>query len=301
MTPLQIWLAAARPKTLFAAVAPVLLGTALAYADGGLHVPSASVALACALLLQVGANFVNDLADFEKGADTAERVGPLRVVGAGLVAPGTMRRVVVGTFVLTFALGLTLVARGGWPVLAIGVASIAAAVAYTVGKRALAYLGLGDVFVLVFFGPVAVAGTHYVQTLALSWSAVLAGVGPGLIAVAILVANNLRDVQGDRAANKRTLIVRFGGGFGKGLFAACYVGAALVPVAFWLWTGRHAGALAASLVLPAALPLLRTVFATHPDTDDPKALARALIPVLGRTGQLLFAYALVFALGIVLT
>ena len=302
MTPLQIWTAAARPRTLFAAAAPVLLGTALAYADGGAHGPSALVALACALLLQIGANFVNDLADFEKGADTKEgRIGPLRVVSAGLVAPATMRRAVVFTFALAFVLGLYLVARGGWPILAVGLASIAAAVAYTAGKNALAYLGLGDLFVLIFFGPVAVAGTHYVQTLQFSWPAVLAGIGPGLIAVAILVANNLRDVQGDRAAGKRTLIVRFGGGFGKALFAACYAGAALVPVAYWLWTGRHPGAMAAAWVLPMAIPLLKTVFATHPETDDPKALARTLIPVLGRTGQLLFVYAVLFSLGVALT
>lgn len=298
MTPLQIWTAAARPRTLFAAVAPVLLGTALAYADGGFHAGAALVALACALGLQIGANFVNDLADFEKGADTKEgRIGPLRVVSAGLVAPGTMRRAIAGTFAATFLLGLFLVARGGWPVLAVGVASIVAAVAYTAGKKALAYLGLGDLFVLLFFGPVAVAGTHYVQTLTFSWPAVLAGVGPGLIAVAILVANNLRDVQGDRAAGKRTLIVRFGGGFGKALFAACYVGAALVPVAFWRVADASPRVLVAALVLPMAFPLLKTVFATHPETDDPKALARTLIPVLGRTGQLLFVYALIFSLG----
>lgn len=301
MTPLQIWTAAARPRTLFAAAAPVLVGTALAWADGGFHAPSALVALLCALGLQIGANFVNDLADFEKGADTAERVGPLRVVSAGLVAPKTMRRAIVGVFVATFVFGLYLVARGGWPILAVGLASIAAAVAYTVGKRALAYLGLGDLFVLLFFGPVAVAGTHYVQTLAFSWPAVLAGVGPGLLAVAILVANNLRDVQGDRASDKRTLIVRFGGRFGQRFYAACVGGAALVPVALWAATGRHAGAMAAALVLPLALPLVRTVFATRPETDAPKALAAQLIPVLGRTGQLLFVYAVLFAAGVALS
>lgn len=302
MTPLQIWTAAARPRTLFAAAAPVLVGTALAWADGGLHVPAALVALACALLLQIGANFVNDLADFEKGADTVEtRVGPLRVVSAGLVAPAAMHRAIVATFALAFGLGLYLVARGGWAILGVGLASIAAAVAYTAGKKALAYLGLGDLFVLVFFGPVAVAGTHFVQTLRFSWPAALAGLGPGLLAVAILVANNLRDVQGDRASDKRTLIVRFGGRFGQRFYAACVGGAALVPVALWAWTARHAGAMLAALVLPLALPLVRTVFATRPETDAPKALAAQLIPVLGRTGQLLFVYAVLFAAGVALS
>lgn len=269
------------------------MGTALAFADGGLHAPSALGALACALLFQIGANFVNDLADARKGADTAARKGPLRVVSAGLVTPRAMLRATVGVFALAFALGLYLVARGGWPILAVGLASMGAAVAYTAGRKALAYLGLGDLFVLAFFGPVAVAGTHYVQTLAFSWTAVAAGLGPGLLAVAILVANNLRDVDEDRAAAKRTLIVRFGAGFGRALFAACYAGAALVPVGLWLLTGRHAGAVAAAVVLPLGVPAIRAVYRSNaPDV---------LIPVLGRTGQLLFGYAVLFGAGWVLT
>ncbi len=293
MTRAQIWLAAARVRTLPAAAAPVAMGTAIAAAEGALHVPSALLALACALLLQVGANFVNDLADAEKGADTADRKGPLRVVSAGLVSPPAMKRAIVGVFVLAFALGMGLVARGGWPVLAIGLASIAAAIAYTAGTKALAYLGLGDVFVFVFFGPVAVAGTHFVQALSLSPVAVAAGAGPGLLAVALLVANNLRDIDEDRAANKRTLIVRFGAGFGQALFVACHVVAALLPLALWLWTGAHAGAMAAAAVLPLSRHAIRAVRRSN--------APEVLIPVLVGTGQRLALYALLFSVGWLLT
>jgi 1,4-dihydroxy-2-naphthoate polyprenyltransferase len=287
--PLRVWLAAARVRTLPAAIAPVLMGTAMAAADGGFHAPSALVAAACALLLQVGANFVNDLADARKGADTAARKGPLRVVSAGLVSEQAMLRAIVAVFVAAFLLGLTLVARGGWPVLAVGLASMAAAVGYTAGRRALGYLGLGDLFVLVFFGPVAVAGTHYVQTLTFSWIAALAGIGPGLLAVAILVANNLRDVDEDRAVGKRTLIVRFGERFGQRLFALCHVVPAFLPLLLWALTGRHFGACAAALVLPLSMKAIRAVRASR--------APEVLIPVLVGTGKRLFIYAVLFSLG----
>ena len=289
-----VWTAAARPKTLFAAVSPVLVGSAMAYADGALHAPSALAALGCALLLQIGANFVNDLADFEKGSDTAARKGPLRVVQAGLVAPATMRRATVLVFSSAFALGLVLVARGGWPILAVGLAAMATAIAYTAGPRALAYVGLGDVAAFAFFGPVAVGGTYYAQALALPPVVLVAGVAPGLLAAALLVANNLRDVDEDRAAGKRTLIVRFGVTFGRALYTACLIGAALVPAGLWLATGKHAGALAASAaVLALGIPADRTVWHTRE--------AAPLIGVLGATGRLLFVYGVAFALGWALT
>lgn len=293
VTPFSIWLAAARPRTLPAAAAPVLMGTAIAFADGRGHLPSALATLACALLLQIGANLVNDLVDATKGADTEARKGPLRVVSAGLVSPRTMKRAVVAVFGLAFALGLTLVGRAGWPILAIGLASIAAAVAYTAGKRALAYLGLGDVFAFTFFGPVAVAGTHYAQALAASWVPVVAGIGPGMLAVALLLANNLRDVDEDRAANKRTLVVRLGRGFGAGLYRFAHVVAAFLPLALWLATGRHAGAMLAAAVLPLGM---RDLAAVRTATT-----ADVLIPILGRTGQRMALYGLLFSLGWLLT
>ena len=288
-----VWLAAARPRTLPAAAAPVLMGTAIAFADGRGHAASALVTLACALLLQIGANLVNDLVDAAKGSDTEARVGPLRVVSAGLVTPRSMTRATVAVFALAFALGMGLVARAGWPILAIGIASIGAAVAYTAGKRALAYLGLGDVFAFAFFGPVAVAGTYYAQAVAPSWVAAVAGIGPGLLAVALLVANNLRDVDEDRAASKRTLIVRFGRPFGARLFAACHILAALVPVALWVATSAHTGAVLAAAVLPLAS---RDLAAVRTATT-----ADVLIPILGRTGQRMALYGLVFSIGWLLT
>lgn len=293
VTRVQIWLAAARLRTLPAAAAPVLIGTAIAFGDGRGHWPGALVTLACALLLQVGANLVNDLVDARKGADTAARAGPLRVVSAGLVTPRAMTRAIVAVFALAFVLGLTLVWRAGWPILAIGLASIAAAVAYTAGKRALAYLGLGDVFAFTFFGPVAVAGTHYAQALVASPVAVVAGIAPGLLAVALLVANNLRDVEEDRAASKRTLIVRHGRAFGARLFQLCHAGAAFLPLVLWMWTDAHVGAMLAAAVLPLAS---RDIAAVRTATT-----ADVLVPVLGRTGQRMALYGLLFSLGWVLT
>ena len=289
-SPAAVWLLAARPKTLPAAASPVLLGTLMAAADGGFHALAAASALAGALLIQVGTNYVNDAADFERGADTEARKGPLRAVATGLVSAAAMKRAAAVAFGLAFASGLYLVARGGWPVLAIGLASIAAGVAYTAGRYALAYTGLADLFVLVFFGPVAVAGTYYVQALWLTGPALVAGLGPGFLATAILVANNVRDVDEDRVANKRTLSVRFGRGFGVRLYGACISGAVAVPAACVLWTRAHVGALAASVVVSLAGRLLTRTLAR---STDPAVLN----PLLGKTGLLLLVYSVLFGLG----
>ncbi len=204
------WLIAARPKTLPAAVAPVIVGTAVAIAEDGFAPLAALAAVAVALLLQIAANFANDVFDFRRGADTHERLGPARVVQQGLIAP---ERVLLGTglaLAASMLTGLYLVWRGGWPILVLGLLAILSAVAYTGGPAPLGYLGLGDVFVFVFFGLVAVAGTAYVQTRDLTALALLAAVPVGCFATAILVVNNLRDIDGDRVAGKRTLAVRLG-------------------------------------------------------------------------------------------
>lgn len=285
-----VWWLAARPKTLPAAVAPVLLGTAFAVADGGFHLAAFGCALVGAVLIQIGTNFANDAADFERGADTAARKGPLRVTQAGLVTARQVKRAAALAFGLAFVAGLYLIARGGWPILVLGLAAIASGVAYTAGRYALAYTGLADLFVLVFFGPVAVLGTYYVQTLVPAPWVSVAGLGPGFLATAILIANNVRDVEEDRAANKRTLVVRFGRRFGVGLYAACIAGAAGVPAAVALGVGGHALALVVSLVaLLLGLPLVQTLRRT----DDPAVLN----PLLGRTARLLLVYCLVFGLG----
>lgn len=280
---------AVRPKTLGAAIAPVVVGTAMAFEAGAFHAPSAVCALLGAMLIQVGTNFSNDYLDFLKGADRASRQGPTRATQAGWVSVSAMRRATGLAFVLAFASGLYLIWRGGWPVLVVGMCSIAAGIWYTAGRWSLAYLGLADLFVLVFFGPVAVGGTYYVQALALEAPVLVAGLAPGFLATGILLVNNLRDREEDARAQKKTIVVRFGRRAGRWLYAACVAGAALVPVVLVLWTGTHLGVLAALGVAAAALPLARRLW----QTTDPHVLN----PLLGRTARLLVAYSLVFSIG----
>jgi 1,4-dihydroxy-2-naphthoate octaprenyltransferase len=286
---LATWLSASRPRTLPAAIAPVVIGTAMALADGGLHWGAALAALLGALLIQIGTNLANDYFDFVKGADTAARKGPRRATQAGLVSPATMWRATLITFGLAALVGLYLVARGGWPVVGIGVASILAGLLYTGGPMPYGYRGLGDLFVLVFFGPVAVAGTHYVQTLSFSPAAAIAGLGPGLISVAVLAVNNLRDIETDAVAGKRTLAVRFGPGFARWEHAGAIGLAALLPLGFWLAGLRGPAMALPLLMLPAAWPVIRTVFATR---DGP-----VLNAALAGTGRLLVLYAVLFCAG----
>lgn len=287
-----MWIWAARPKTLAAAVAPVVVGGGMAVEAGAWHAVSAILALVGALLIQVGVNFHNDYADYLKGADTEDRVGPLRVTQAGLVAPGTMRRATFLVFGAAVIAGLYLIYRGGWPILVVGVASIAAAVWYTAGPYSLADLGLADLFVFVFFGPVAVAGTYYVQALALPVEVLIAGVGPGLLSVAVLLVNNVRDVAEDREAEKRTLVVRFGRSFGVAVYGACLGAALILPVglAFGLvGEGAHPWAATPVLLVPLAVRPLRTLASTR----NPEKLN----PLLADTGRILVLWALLFAIG----
>lgn len=218
----KVWIEAARPKTLGASLAPILIGAALAYRHGSFSLIVTLTALGSALCIQIATNFCNDYCDFKKGAD-AQRVGPVRATQAGLIAPGMMLRATILTFALAVALGALLVARGGAPILVIGILSVAFGTLYTAGPYPLAYIGLGDLFVLIFFGPVAVAGTYYVNTLAWSLDAAILGLIPGALAVGILVVNNLRDYDSDRVAAKRTLVVTLGERFGKVEYLACVV------------------------------------------------------------------------------
>jgi 1,4-dihydroxy-2-naphthoate octaprenyltransferase len=288
---LRVWLQAARPKTLWAGIAPVLMGTAMAVADGGFHALSAAVALAFAVLVQVGTNLCNDYADFRKGADTATRTGPVRVTQAGLIKPEAVLRATVLVFALAMVVSLYAVWRVGWPLVFCAAVAVLCGVLYTAGPYPLGYLGLGEPFVLLFFGPVAVAATHYVQVLPgrLAPETVVAGLAPGLLSVAILVVNNLRDVEGDAVAGKKTLAVRFGRGFARAEYLACLLGACAVPALLFLWDGRHPYSLAAVLVLPAALPTIRRVFSS---TEG-----RVLNPALAGTAKLLLLYSVLFSAG----
>ena len=288
----RVWLQAARPKTLGAAVAPVLVGTGMAVEGGAWHPLSALLALAGAVLIQVGVNYHNDYADYVQGADTDDRVGPLRVTQAGLVDPSTMRRTTILVFALAVLSGGYLIVRGGWPILVVGLASIGAAVWYTAGRYSLAALGLADLFVFVFFGPVAVGGTYYVQALSLPTEVIVAGAGPGLLSIGILLVNNVRDVAQDRQADKRTLVVRFGRRFGVIAYGVCVVGALVLPV------GLAAGVGAVDPHPWAALPLVLVPLAVRPirvlaKTTDPKALN----PLLGATGRILVLWAVLFTIG----
>ncbi len=283
---------AARPKTLWAAVAPVLIGTAMAYADGFYHWLSAAVALVLSLLIQIGTNFANDYFDFVHGADTGERQGPMRLTQAGLIRPEKMKKAFILIFMLTFVGGLYLVWRGGWPILLVGLLSILFGILYTGGPFPLGYKGLGDVLVLIFFGPVAVGGTYYVQALQINTIVLLAGLSPGMIATSILVANNLRDIATDMKAGKRTLAVRFGKTFSRLEYLFMLVSAAFIPVMLYVYTREHPYAMAAVLTILFSLPTVAVVFR---ESDG-----GTLNQVLADTGKILLLYSVLFSLGWIL-
>ncbi|MBC8424932.1 1,4-dihydroxy-2-naphthoate polyprenyltransferase [bacterium] len=286
---LATWILAARPKTLPAAVLPVLIGGVLARADGVFVPAPCLAALAGALLIQIGTNFTNDLFDFLKGTDDADRLGPVRATQAGLVTPTQMKIAIFVAFKLAVLVGIYLVMRGGWPVVVIGLSSILCGVLYTAGPRPLGYLGLGDLFVLLFYGPVAVGGTYYVITLDVTPAVLALSIPPALMATAILAVNNLRDIDGDRRAGKRTLAVRFGRSFARLEYVALILVAACFPLLFAFGeTGRPRVALTL-LVLPAAVPILLTVLR---ETDGP-----VLNGALAATGRLMLLYGLLFAIG----
>ncbi len=256
----NVWIDAARPKTLGATIAPVLIGAAFAYRAQHFDGMWTFVALLSALCIQIGTNFCNDYCDFIKGADI-NRVGPVRATQAGLISPEQMKRATVLMFVIAILLGALLVWHAGLPILLIGLFSVLFGVLYTAGPYPLAYIGLGDLFVLMFFGPVAVAGTYYVNALEWSREAALFGLVPGLLSVGILVANNLRDYQSDLAARKRTLVVLLGERFGRIEYGAC-VYAPVVLLFTQMPTLGAAGAYIAALgSFVSGTMLVRTMWA----------------------------------------
>lgn len=257
--------------------------------DGVYHAPSASLALLAAMLMQIGTNFSNDYSDFKKGADTETRRGPLRVTQAGLIRPRTMAIATMIMFALAMAVALLLVMRAGWPLAVLGVVCVLAGLGYTAGPYPYGYRGLGELFVLIFFGPVAVGGTYYVQALTLTPQAVVAGLGPGFLAVAILVVNNLRDREEDAKAGKRTLAVRFGARFARLQYLACIAGALAVTLGMVCWQSGHTLALVALAVGPMAYPGIKGVMSG--------VVGAELNPVLAFTAKLLLYYSVLFSLG----
>ncbi len=288
---LAIWIEAARPKTLWAAVSPVLLGIAIAVGEGVFHPLSALLALTGALLIQVATNFHNDVADFEKGADREDRLGPRRLVAEGVISPKAMRRATILTFALAVLSGVYLMVRGGVPIVAIGFASILFGLAYTGGRYSLAYLGIADFFVFAFFGPIAVAGTVFVQDLTWPLAVWVAGAAPGLLCVNILLVNNLRDRVQDLESGKKTLIVRLGRRFGLGFYLFNIVVASLIPVVLWLQAEAPPGVL---LSLPAAGLAMATWFRIK---AIPESESSRLNPQLGATARVLLVHSLLFGLG----
>ncbi|MEI7552465.1 MAG: 1,4-dihydroxy-2-naphthoate polyprenyltransferase [Verrucomicrobiota bacterium] len=288
----KIWVSALRPRTLPAAVAPVLVGSGLAWRDGCFDGRAAGLCLGFGLLVQIGTNFANDYYDFIKGADTAARVGPRRAVAAGWVAPGTMRAAMVGVLAAAFACGLGLIAWGGPWLLLVGLASILCGVAYTGGPWPLAYHGLGDLFVFLFFGLVAVGATYFVQAGTLGADVWLAAVPVGLLAANILIVNNYRDMETDAAAGKRTLVVRWGRGWARAQFNGSLL-VALVAVPLVLaWRDQCGWRL-----LPLALAPLAW---NHARRLRDRTAPAEQIQLLGDTGRLLALYALGLTAGLVL-
>lgn len=288
-SPFKAWFLATRPKTLVAGVVPVAVGAAVAWRDGFFKLLPAIGCLVGALLIQIGTNLVNDYFDFKRGADTVDRLGPPRATQQGWLTPKAVFTGAMVCFALAFTVGMYLVSVAGWPLLVVGVTSLLAGYAYTGGPFPLAYNGLGDVFVLVFFGFVAVGGTYYVQAGALSTLALIAAVPVGLLGVALLAVNNTRDEKTDAAAGKRTLVVRFGSGFGKAEYVVCLAVSALVPPAVWLSGLATPWVLLAWFSLPLMRPPLKLLF-----TESGAALNVAL----AATARLQMVYGLLFAVGL---
>ncbi len=277
---------ASRPATLPAAIVPVIVGTAIGARESTFHPGTFVAALFAAILIQIGTNFANDYFDFRKGADTAERLGPVRITQAGLASPSTVLAATLVTFAAASVLGIYLIYIGGWPIVAIGVASILSGLAYTGGPYPLGYHGLGDVFVFLFFGVVAVAGSAYLQSGTVSSLALIASIPVGLLVTAILIVNNLRDIDTDRVAGKRTLAVRLGRLATRRQYLLFLTLAYLTPVVLFL-LGAIGGWFALPLLtIPLAVKVARTVWA---------GTGQVLNRALKQTGQLHLLFGLLFA------
>ncbi len=292
LSPMQVWLMAIRPRTLPAAVAPVLVGSALALRDDTFRLLPALAALAGSLLLQIGVNLANDYFDYAKGVDTHDRQGPLRVTQSGLISPERVRMGMAVVFGLAALIGVYLIIAGGWPILVIGVASILSALAYSGGPFPLASHGLGDLFVFIFFGLAAVCGTYYVQALALPVGVILAAVPVGLLITAILVVNNTRDIESDARAGKRTLAVMLGERGARAEYAILLAAAYLVPIVLWLSGGATLWALLPLLSLPLAVSLAQGLYRAP---GGP-----AMNALLARTAQLALVFSILFSIGLAL-
>jgi len=287
----QVWWSAVRPATLAASVAPVLVGTAIAIHQGGANLTAGLAALVVAVALQLGVNFANDYSDFVRGADAA-RVGPVRASSSGVVAPEHVRSAAIGSFAIAGLAGLALSIQVDWRLLLVGAASILAAWLYTGGPRPYGYLGFGELFVFVFFGLVATVGTAYVETGHITTLSVLMGCGVGFLATAILVLNNLRDIETDATVGKRTLATRIGRRPTRIFLLLLVCGAFVVPIVVFVTQLASVTVMAMHFGIPIAAVPVRTAFAS---TAPPQ-----LVQALKRMAAAELAYALLFTIGILL-
>ncbi len=288
----RIWLISIRPKTLPAACAPVIIGLSLAYQEVMINAWAAIFTMITAILIQIGTNLANDYYDYIKGKDTHLRVGPVRATQAGLVSKREMKTAFIITFSLAGLCGIYLIFIGGLPILIIGVLSITFGILYTAGPFPLGYNGLGDLFVFLFFGPVAVMGTYYLQTSHINLTTLIASIPAGFLSVAILVANNLRDYQSDKQSGKRTLVVKIGYRFGLFQYFFSILISFIFPLILVLMTKNHYYSLLSIFVILLAIKPFRTLLATR----EPKKI----FGVLGQTSLLLFIYSIIFSLGWIL-
>lgn len=286
MNKISIWAAAARPKTLPISIGPALLGCILSLNEGYFNFFLFCMTVLCALGIQICANLANDYFDFIKGADTKERKGPLRVTQAGLVSLSQMKKGLFVSFGLTALLSSYLILHGGITIAILTSLSLLFAALYTAGPFPLAYLGLGDLFVFVFFGPVAVSGAYFLQTGFFAWTPAILGIGAGMLSVTPLAINNIRDEKEDLKANKKTLVVRFGKTFGLFEYVLCIASAAFVPLLFFK---THPFALLSELFLIPAFFMIRAIFTYK----EPKELN----DVLAKTGKLLLLYYFLLCIG----
>lgn len=288
---IESWLLASRPKTLPAAVMPVFVGTAIAINDGVFFAPASIVALICSVLIQVGTNFINDLYDYLKGSDKKERLGPTRVLASGLISVNEMKIGIAIVFGSAFLLGLYLVYLSDWVIFIIGILSFIAGYAYTAGPYPLAYNGLGDIFVFIFFGFVGTIGTYYIQTLEITPFVFWSSIPVGALITNILVVNNYRDIDEDKVAGKRTLAVMYGGRFAKMQYLIFMIISYAILLVVYFTFKQSLFVFLPLLTLPIAIKLIKMIF---------NATGKELNETLALTAKLSALYGLLFAVGILL-
>ena len=283
---MNIWIEGSRPKTLIASLSPVLIGTVIPFKEGFFDPILFLLTTLFACSIQIGTNLANDYFDFCKGADTKKRKGPRRLCQSGLICPEKVKKGAIYSFTLALIFSLYLMIKGGWVIVFLSFLSIFLGYIYTGGSFPLSYLGISDFFVLLFFGPIAVCGTLYLQTGHVSIISVVAGFAPGFISTAILTSNNLRDLEEDRLASKKSLVVRFGSAFGRLEYGSCLCGAALIPLVLVALTKTHYGCLLATCSFLFALPLIKNSYSK-----------KELISLIDKTGRWMILYTATFLIG----